>query len=75
VCTTLQFLLYINDLTENIQGAKLDLFANDTNLLITGKDEIDLQYKIINIMKQLEIWFQKYNLIINTEISDFIQNN
>jgi hypothetical protein len=55
----LLFLLYINDITENVQGAKMVLFADDTNLLITGKDESDLQYKIINVMKQLEIWFQK----------------
>jgi dsDNA-binding SOS-regulon protein len=43
------------------------LFADDTNLLITKKDESDLQHKIINIMKGLEIWFQKNNLIINSE--------
>jgi hypothetical protein len=35
------------------------LLAYDTNLLITGKDEFDLQHKIINVMKDLEIWFQK----------------
>jgi hypothetical protein len=48
----LLFLIYINDITENMQGAK---------------DEFDLQNKIINVMKALEIWFQKDNLIINTE--------
>jgi hypothetical protein len=32
------FLLYINDLTENVQGAKLVLFADGTNWLNTGKD-------------------------------------
>ena len=63
----LLFLLYINDLTENVQGAKLVLYTDDTNLLINGKDELDLQHKIINIMKELEIWFQKNNLIINTK--------
>jgi hypothetical protein len=26
-------------------------FADDTNLLITGKEEFDLQHKIINVMK------------------------
>jgi hypothetical protein len=58
----LLFLLYINDLTENVQGAKRVLFADDTKLLITGKDEFNLQCKIINIMKEFEIWFKKsYN--------------
>jgi hypothetical protein len=51
----LLFLLYINDLTENVQAAKLVLFADDTNLLITGKDEFDLQNKVINVMRELEI--------------------
>jgi hypothetical protein len=53
----LAFLLYINNLTENAQGAKLVLFADDTNLLITRKDEYDFQHKIINVMRELEIWF------------------
>jgi hypothetical protein len=60
-------LLYINYITENVQGAKMVLYADDINLLITGKDEFDIQYKIINVMKELKIWFQKNNLIINTE--------
>jgi hypothetical protein len=51
--------LYINDLTVNVKGAKLVIFADDTNLLVTGNDESDLQHKIISIMRELEIWFQK----------------
>jgi hypothetical protein len=43
----LLFLLYINDLTENVLGAKLVLYADNTNWLITGKDEDDLQCKIM----------------------------
>ena len=38
------------------------LSADDTNLLITAKDETALQYKIKNVMKKLEIWFQKITL-------------
>jgi hypothetical protein len=34
----LLFLLYINDLADNVQGAKLVLYADDTTLRITGKD-------------------------------------
>jgi hypothetical protein len=57
-------LLYINDITENVQGAKMVLFADDTNLLITGADEEDLQYKIKNVMKELNTWFEENKLII-----------
>jgi hypothetical protein len=63
----LLFLLYINDLTENVRGAKLVSFADDTNLLITGSDEVGLQHKIKNVMRELEVWFEKNNLIINSE--------
>jgi hypothetical protein len=62
---TFLFLLYINDITETLQGTKMVLFADDTNLLITGKDEFDLQHKIINVMKE-KYGFEKNNLIINT---------
>jgi hypothetical protein len=48
----------LNDLTENVQGAKLISFTDDPTLLITGKDEFDLQHKIINVVRELEIWFQ-----------------
>jgi hypothetical protein len=34
----LLFFLCINDLTENVKGAKLAIFADDTNLLVTAKD-------------------------------------
>jgi hypothetical protein len=55
----LLFLLYINDQTENAQGAKLILFTDDTNLLLIRKDEFYLQHKIIIVMRGLEIWFYK----------------
>jgi hypothetical protein len=66
-------MVHIFDILLSIQRVPVSIpttatnFADDTNLLITGKDESDLQYKIINVMKQLEIWFQKNNLIINIE--------
>jgi hypothetical protein len=53
VLGALLFLLYVNDLIENVQGAMRVLFADDTSLLITRKDEFDLQHKIINIMREL----------------------
>jgi len=62
----LLFLAYINDLPLNIQEAKLVLYADDTNILVTGKDEEAQQAKLSSVMKQLEVWFLKNNLIINT---------
>jgi hypothetical protein len=62
----LLFLAYINDLPLNIQEAKLVLYADDTNILVTGKDEEAQQAKLASVMKQLEVWFLKNNLIVNT---------
>jgi retron-type reverse transcriptase len=39
----LLLLLYINDILLNIQGVKLVLFADDTNILVVGKNEDALQ--------------------------------
>jgi hypothetical protein len=62
----LLFLIYINDLPLNIQGAKLILYADDTNVLIVDKNEESLQTKLSLVMKQLENWFFKNDLFINT---------
>jgi hypothetical protein len=48
---------YINDLLVNIEGAKLVLFGDDINLLVTEKDESALQHKIKNVIMELESWF------------------
>jgi hypothetical protein len=36
---TFIFVIYINDITENLQEAKMVSSADDTNVLITRKDE------------------------------------
>jgi hypothetical protein len=63
----LLLLLYINDLPINMQGEKLALLADDINLLVTEKHESALQHKIKNVTMELESWFYKNNLLINTE--------
>ena len=40
------FLIYINDLPLNIQGAKLILYADDTNVLVVDRNEEALQTKL-----------------------------
>ena len=62
----LLFLIYINDLLLNIQGAKLILYADDMNVLVIDRNQEALQTKLSLVMKQLEIWFLKNDLIINT---------
>jgi hypothetical protein len=59
------FLLYINDVPLNINGANLVMFADDINVLITDSDVCALQRKIDRGMAELEIWYNRNDLIIN----------
>jgi len=61
----LLFLLYIVDLPLNIHGANLVMFAGDINILITDSDVCALQRKIDRVIAELEIWFNRNDLIIN----------
>jgi hypothetical protein len=60
------FLIYIDDLPLNIQGAKLILYADDMNVLVVDRNEEALQTKLSSVMKQLDNWFFKTYLFINT---------
>jgi len=63
----LLFLLYINDLPVNIHDANLVMFADDINVLIEDSDERLLQTKIDRVVAELETWFNRNELVINTE--------
>jgi hypothetical protein len=60
VLEPLLFLLFINDLSLNIQGAKIS-FICGWYQFVTGKDECVVQHKITEVMTELETWFQKNN--------------
>jgi len=61
----LLFLIHTNDLTLNVQDGQLVLFAGYINLLIIERDGNVIQHKVNEVMKKLEYWIQKINLIIN----------
>jgi hypothetical protein len=65
VLVPLLFLLYINDLPLNIHGANLVMFAVDINVLVTDSDICTLQRKIDVVIAELEMWFNRLDLIIN----------
>jgi sarcosine oxidase/L-pipecolate oxidase len=50
----LLFLLFINDLPQALQEAKVVLFADDTNILLTDNEPISLNEKIQKVRKQLD---------------------
>ena len=61
------FTLYINDLPQNIPNAKVVLYADDTNMLITGKDTTTLYENLNEVITKAQTWFTANNLIVNTE--------
>ena len=42
------------------------LYADDTNVLVVDKNEETLQTKLSLVIKQMENWFLKNDLFINT---------
>jgi hypothetical protein len=59
--------LFINDLPQAVQEAKVVLFTDDTNILLIEKNLTSLKGKIEKVMKQSENWFLTNNLTINME--------
>jgi hypothetical protein len=56
-----------NELPVNMQGSKMVLFADDTNIQIKATNEDILIKKIKRVMQQLLTWFHGNELVINTE--------
>ena len=46
-------------------GSKTVLFADDTNILVTEANMNNLQYKLNNVMNELQTWFACNSLIVN----------
>jgi hypothetical protein len=61
------FLFYINDLSLNVMGLNIVLFEDDTNILVSVENLNTLQYKLNNVMKELQTWFTLNNLVVNLE--------
>ena len=61
------FSLYMNDLPLNITGSKIVLFADDTNILVSDENINNLQYKLNNVMSELQTWFTLNSLVVNVE--------
>jgi hypothetical protein len=61
------FLLYINYLPLNVLESNIVLFADDTNILVSGENLNTIQSTLNIVMKDIQTWFALNNLIINTE--------
>jgi hypothetical protein len=48
-------------------GSKIVLFADDMNILVSEANMGNLQYKLNNVMNELQTWFTLNSLVVNVE--------
>lgn len=54
----------------NITVSKIVLFVDDTNILVSGDNVTNLQYKISNVLNELPMWFELNNLVVSAARGD-----
>jgi hypothetical protein len=47
--------------------SKIVLFADETNILVSDENINNLQYKLNNVMTELQTWFTLSSLVVNIE--------
>ena len=63
VISLLQFIIYINDfLATHPNSFK---FADDTSVLVTGKNLKDLQVRLNSSCRERELWCRKWRMVVN----------
>ena len=65
ILSPLLFLVYVNDMPD-ATSAELNLFADDTSAYITDKSPAALQTRLQTVVDELEVWFRKWALTVNT---------
>ena len=70
----LLFILYINDMNEQTQDSTLHytLYADDTNLLISGDNITDTTQRLNTHLSTLHQWFTSNHLFINISKTNYI---
>ena len=65
----LLFTIYINDLASHITEGNTYLYADDTAVVISADSSIEMEQKLNNTVKQLDLWFCTNKLSLNTSKS------
>ena len=66
------FTLYINDIVKVSDDLKLVLFADDTNILCSGKDLIELAKTANSELSKINLWFKINKLSLNLQKTKYI---
>lgn len=68
----LLFIIYINDITTASDYFQFIIFADDTNLFITHKDN-DKLFSLANTeLNKISVWFKSNKLLLNSKKSSYI---
>jgi hypothetical protein len=71
---SLLFLVYINDLPKVVECKALPiLFADDTSILFTSPNNLQMQSNFNLVSEQLNEWFKYNQLFLNFDKTYFIQ--
>jgi len=65
------FLMYINDLPD-FHAMQTQLFADDTALLMSGPNILDLQNTINDEIKNVQKWFMQNKLTLNLNKTNYL---
>jgi hypothetical protein len=68
----LLFLLYVNDMHNVCTSSFTLLFADDTNIFVSGNSLEEIETNINNDLKALSIWFQLNKLSLNIHKTKFM---
>jgi hypothetical protein len=66
----LLFLLFSNDLPNNVDLGSCNMFADDTLIYISGKSHLDVQTKLQRCIDQAVEWYDSNRLVINAKKSN-----
>jgi hypothetical protein len=56
----LLFLVFINDITEVVEDCKIRLFADDTCLIKTGKNPVNIAQSLESDLRRIDAWAQNW---------------
>ena len=66
------FLIYINDLSQHMNGASINMFADDVSFYTTGKTVNEVQSKLQKQVNSVGEWYNSNKLSLNADKSNVV---
>ena len=68
----LLFLIYVNNLPDCVKNCEINMFADDTALFFTGRNESEIELKLNSDLVLISDYLEAYQLVINTIKIEFM---